>query len=230
MYSFITSQVRRLGVTVVRSLQGFLDRTDATASDHARSDTRPIETQDQSSITITEGRAQFSGSGQLGFTEIRASQNDYVRTASRRLREARETLQEVTTPISPADTSTLLERQQKLEWVFEQCWSLVDSSKHEGVSKADVETLLRSSFDVRLAHDLGNLAKHRNLTRRTWTGKTPAFGKPEMVTTAGGSVGGGVTRFELAVLLDSASQGQGADVASRALNEWEAALRGWGIG
>ncbi len=131
--------------------------------------------------------------------------------------------------MSPADTNTLLESQQKLEWVFEQCWSLVDSSKHEGVSKVDVEALLKSSFDVRLAHDLGNLAKHRTLTRRTWTGKTPAFGKPEMVTT-GGSVGGGVTRFELEVLLDNASQGQGADVASRALDEWEAALRGWGIG
>lgn len=228
MYRFIASHVSHPRVTVVRSLHWIHNRAGATRSDPAGSDTRQIEAHDQSSMAIREG-AQFSGSGQLGFTEIRASQNDYARTASRRLREAREILRGVTTPISPADTNTLLESQQKLEWVFEQCWSLVDSSKHEGVSKVDVEALLKSSFDVRLAHDLGNLAKHRTLTRRTWTGKTPAFGKPEMVTT-GGSVGGGVTRFELEVLLDNASQGQGADVASRALDEWEAALRGWGIG
>lgn len=228
MYRLVDRHVRRFVERVVQSSHG-RHRTVAAAADHSDEQIREMKAQDESQLVITEGGSQFSGSGQLSFTEVRVSQNEYVRTASRRVREARASLQEVTAPISPADTSTLLERQRKLEWVFEQCWSLVESAKLDGASTSDVEALLNSSFDVRLAHDLGNLAKHRKLTRQTKTGKRPLFGKPEMVTIVGPDAVA-VTEFELEVFLDSVSQGQGADVARLALDAWEIALNGWGIG
>jgi hypothetical protein len=154
--------------------------------------------------------------GESGPTEV-------GRSAARRWSESAAEVSRLEQPLPDATSSTAEEWQTRLHHVFVDLWSLREAAILEGVPDTAVDRVIDTDPDLALAHDLGNLAKHGQLTKRTRSGAVPQLQAPRAVFQ-----GSGPPRFAARIVHGPGIR-DGVQVARAAANAWEAHLRGWGV-
>lgn len=161
-----------------------------------------------------------------GSLSISVGPGEHQRNAGRRWREAAAELARLETvwPEQPS-TADQLDAQRRLYQVFIELWALRESVQLEGVPRQTANAMLKSHPDgAALAHDLGNVAKHGPLTHPPMSPDKPTFGALRATRPGAGPP----WRVGLEIhhgrrVVDALA------VARKAVDQWEAALKLWGL-